>query len=231
MTLNHFLSIQPVKHISSVYLQIFCILHTNETDPWLFLNWLTNYMEQIASWQLFKKFSVLYGTRIFIIMFTTIHHLSLYWSQMNSVHAFPSYFFKIHFKITVLFIQVFHWSLHAPKSKSYILFLRLPSQNRPWTSLLPHSWHILHWPPWIRNSNNICWGLKTVNFVSSAVTILLYIYGLIYLLPRAHDEQTGHNLMQNASLIKYFLFFFVQTIVFGKTQLCVHSLFHFFLLL
>lgn len=201
---KHFISVQPVKHISSVHLQIFCILYTNQTDPKLFLNWpidwITNYMEQIASWQLVENFSALYGTRIFVTMLWTIHHLFLHWSQMNSVHTFPSYIFKSNFKITLLFVQVFHWSLHASLSKSCILFLRLPSQNPPWNSLLSHSWHILHWPPWIRNPNHICWGLKTLNFVSAAANIFLYMYGLICFSPRAH------TLMQNASLLNIFYF-------------------------
>ena len=56
--------------------------------------------------------------QMFITVFTTAWHLSLSWAD-ESAHAFPSYFFKIHFIIIsnvirvfpyAFLIQFFHWN-------------------------------------------------------------------------------------------------------------------------
>jgi hypothetical protein len=56
-------------------------------------------------------------------------------SQINSVHASPSQFFKIHFNIILL---------PMPRSFKWSLYSRSPYQNPVCTSLVPHTCHMLY---------------------------------------------------------------------------------------
>ena len=68
--------------------------------PWRTMTetpWSTVLPEKLAGPQLVKKLHSFYATWRFITSFTSIHHLS----QIDSVHASPSYFLKIHFNIVL----------------------------------------------------------------------------------------------------------------------------------
>jgi hypothetical protein len=53
--------------------------------------------EKLTVPQLVKKFPAFYDTRKFNTAFTSVCHLPLILSQINPVHASPSYFSKFHF--------------------------------------------------------------------------------------------------------------------------------------
>ena len=88
-------------------------------------------LAKVTGSQLVKKFPAFYRTRRFITALTSVHHLSLSWSQLNPVHTPTFHFLKIHLNIILP---------STPKSpKWWSLSLRFPHQNPVYASPLPHT--------------------------------------------------------------------------------------------
>ena len=82
--------------------------------------------------QLVKKFPAFYGTRRFIIAFTSAYYLTLFLAR--SIHSEPqSHFLKIH--LNIIFPS-------TPGSSKWSFYLRFPDQNTVCTSPLPRTCYI-----------------------------------------------------------------------------------------
>ena len=90
-------------------------------------------LDELAGFQLVKKFPAFYGTRRFITAFTSAHHLSL--SCASSIQSIPptSDFLKIHLDI------ILPSTSGSPK---WSVSLRFPHQNHVYVSPLPHTRYI-----------------------------------------------------------------------------------------
>lgn len=74
-----------------------CYQPLYETQIQLYILQRTNYIERSGfekqtALQLVRKFPSFYGIRRFITVFTTSRHWSLFWSQLNPLHQFPTLF-------------------------------------------------------------------------------------------------------------------------------------------
>ena len=99
---------------------------------YLLTPWSRVLLEKLTGFQLVKKFPIFYWTRRFIIAFTSVHNLSLYWaSSIQSIPPTP-YFLKIHLNIILPSTPGSpKWPLFLPKS-----YTRLSSPP-----------YVLHTPP------------------------------------------------------------------------------------
>jgi hypothetical protein len=123
------------------------------------LTYLITYsMEQSPSWeanqfQPVKKFPAFYGTRRFFYHIHKCPPPVPILSQINSVHAPPSHFLKIHLNIILR---------PTPGPSKWSLSLRFPHQNTVYNSPLPHTCYMLRLSYFSRfdHPNNIGRGLQ-----------------------------------------------------------------------
>ena len=97
-----------------------------------------------------EYFPALYGTRIFITVFTTARRLSVSCARFyHSVSSHPISL-KIHFNITLP---------SRPSSSKLFIFFRFSYHNSAWFSPLPHAYHITcpSHPPVFHQLNAIAW--------------------------------------------------------------------------
>jgi len=128
--------------------------------------------EKLTDSQLVKKFPAFYGTRRFIIAFTSVPILS----HIDPVHSHTFHFLKIHFNIILP---------STPESSKWSPSLRFPRQNPVYTS-----------PPYVLRApidliTRIIFG-ECYRSLSSSLSSL-HIHELIYLLILVRDKALVSN--------------------------------------
>ena len=108
-------------------------LHCQEKNKYLKLApWSRDFIEKLTVPQPVKTLTESYATRRFVTAFTTPRKRVPTLRNINSVHAFPRHFFKIHFNIILSYnnlgeIEVLSRALkhsHCPKAATYKLNLQ-----------------------------------------------------------------------------------------------------------
>jgi len=120
-----------IFHRFLLFYVVYCWRQSNIMN--LLTPWSSVLLENLTGPQVVKKFPTFYGTWRFITVFTSAHHLSLFWARTIQCMP-PSHFLKMHFNIFLPSV---------PRSSKWSLILRFSHQN-PVCTAPPY---VLHAPP------------------------------------------------------------------------------------